>query len=129
MKCMKALQFRDPSHLSKMLDYLQKVTHYIFSLLATFFHSLLFLFPLSGLKQFIQLLHLFHCACLYSLRDLCRSSLKISTISIKLDLRSFSCASPVMEQPVCSTVRHLWLSAVSFPKLLLSVFLDCPLAT
>ena len=94
-----------------------------------FFHSLLFLFPLSGLKQFIQLLHLFHCACLYSLRDLCRSSLKISTISIKLDLRSFSCASPVMEQPECSTVRHLWLSAVRFPKLLLSVFLDCPLAT
>ena len=70
MKCMKALQFRDPSHLSKMLDYLQKVTHYIFSLLAPFFNSLLFLFPISVLKQFIQLLHLFHCACLYFFKGL-----------------------------------------------------------
>ena len=33
-----------------------------------------------------------------SLRDLCSSSVKTSTISIKLDLRSFSCASPMMEQ-------------------------------
>ena len=73
-----------------------------------FFHSLLFLFPLSVLKQFIQLLQLFHCAASISLRDLCSSSLKTSTISIKLDLRSFSCASPMMEQPECSTVRHLW---------------------
>lgn len=35
-----------------------------------FFHSLLFLFPLLGLKQFIQLLHLFHCACLYFFKGL-----------------------------------------------------------
>ena len=35
-----------------------------------FFHSLLFLFPLSDLKQFIQLLHLFHCACLYFFKGL-----------------------------------------------------------
>ena len=35
-----------------------------------FFHSLLFLFPLSGLKQFIQLLHLFHCSCLYFFKGL-----------------------------------------------------------
>ena len=35
-----------------------------------FFHSLLSLFPLSCLKQFIQLLHLFHCACLYFFKGL-----------------------------------------------------------
>ena len=129
MKCMKALQFRDPSHLSKMLDYLQKVTHYIFSLLVTFLILYCFYFQFQFLNS---LFNYFTCIIVHasiSLRDFCSSSLKTSTISIKLDLRSFSCASPVMEQPECSTVRHLWLSAVRFPKLLLSVFLDCPLAT
>ena len=118
MKCMKALQFRDPSHLSKMLDYLQKVTHYIFSLLATFFIRYCFYFHFQVLNN---LFNYFSCSIVHasiSLRDLCSSSLKTSTISIKLDLRSFSCASPMMEQPECSTVRHLWLSAVRFPKLL-----------
>ena len=92
---MKALQFRDPSHLSKMLDYLQKVTHYIFSLLATFFHPLLFLFPLSGLKQFIQLLHLFHCACLYFFKGLMQFFFKdiyhLHKIGFKIIFLFFSC--------------------------------------
>ena len=118
MKCMKALQFRDPSHLSKMLDYLQKVTHYIFSLLATFFIRYCFYFHFQVLNSLFNYFTCFIVHASISLRHLCSSSLKTSTISIKLDLRSFSCASPMMEQPECSTVRHLWLSAVRFPKLL-----------
>ena len=118
MKCKKALQFRDPSHLSKMLDYLQKVTHYIFSLLATFFILYCLYFHFHVLNSLFNYFTCFIVHASISLRDLCSSSLKTSTISIKLDLRSFSCASPMMEQPECSTVRHLWLSAVRFPKLL-----------
>lgn len=82
-----------------------------------FFHSLLSLFPLSCLKQFIQLLHLFHCACLYFFKGLMQFFFKdiyhLHKIGFKIIFLCFT-----YDGTECSTVRHLWLSAVRFPKLL-----------
>jgi hypothetical protein len=55
--------------------------------------SLLLLFPISGLTQFLFIFftYLIVCSCI-SLRNLFIASLKTSIIVIQLDLISFSCA-------------------------------------